>query len=165
MAATCWVPGAHKNMFADHVMNNAYIFNLCVIDHDTLSWIVRKLAVKLIWNWSLNIWVYHTQLYTDLNYVRPYACLFYHLSRVEWTEHMSFYVRSICTFSSTCLFTVHHCSRKITSLWLLTLLIGQSNVNFWRHVRSCITKRAQYLLSCEVQLMFTFWYENMWYFQ
>ena len=163
-AATFWVPGAHqeeKKKFSYHVINNPYIFNLCVIDHVNLSRIMRKLAVKLsFWNWSLNIWAYRRQLYTNLKYVRPYACLFYHLFWVEWTEHMSFYLRSICTFSWTCLFTVHHCSRKITSLWHLTPLISLSYVNIWRYLRSCITKSARYLLFCEVQLMFIFWYEN-----
>jgi hypothetical protein len=137
-------------------MNNAYIFNLCVTDRDILSWKVQKLAVKLIWNWSLNICIYRKQLYINLKCVRPYACLFYHPSWVEWTGHMSFYLLSICTFSCACLFTVHHCSRKITSLWLLTPLISQSYFNIWRYLRSCITKRAQYLLLFEVQLMFIF---------
>jgi len=34
---------------------NAYLFNLGVIDHDTLPWIMRKLVVKDTWNRSLNI--------------------------------------------------------------------------------------------------------------
>jgi hypothetical protein len=150
-------------MFAVRVTNNVYLFYLCVIDHDTLSWIVWKLAVKCIWRWPWNIWVYRVQLYTNLNDVRLYACLFYRRSWEEWTEHISFYLHSISTFFWTWLLTVHQCSRKTTSLWHLTLLISQTNVNIWRYLRSCITKRAQYLrvLACEVQPIFYIFVWNM----
>lgn len=85
------------------------------------------------------------QLYTNLNDVRPYACLFYRRSWEEWTEHISFYLRSISTFFWTWLLTVHQCSRKTASLWHLTLLISQTNVNIW-YLRSCISERVRYFV-------------------
>lgn len=58
-------------------------------------------------------------------------------------------MRSICTFFWTCFFAFHHCSRKITSLWNLTMLISLSYVNIWRCLRSCITKKSVYIVTVE----------------
>jgi hypothetical protein len=97
-----------------------------------------KTYLKLIFKNGINC----KKFYTNLNIKSHYLCLFF-----INPERTSFYVRSICTFFWTRLFTVHHCSRKITSLWNLTLLISLSYINVWRYFRSCITKTSVYFVT------------------